>query len=68
MDDRRGGTRPLVRSPYRVDGERCTPVRPAPRRGEHNADVLRELLGYDASHIADLERAGVLQASPDDEP
>jgi CoA:oxalate CoA-transferase len=66
LDDRRGGRRPIVRTPYRIDGARCTPPRPAPWRGEHNAEVLREVLGYDDPHVAALEAAGVLQSSPDD--
>lgn len=32
----------------------------APLLGEHNADILRRYLGYDAERIAGLERTGVL--------
>jgi crotonobetainyl-CoA:carnitine CoA-transferase CaiB-like acyl-CoA transferase len=66
VDDRRGGTRPIVRTPYRFDGERRPVPSPAPRRGEHNREVLEELLGYDGERIAALSEAGVLhQAAPD---
>jgi CoA:oxalate CoA-transferase len=62
VDDRRGGTRPVVRLPYRFSDATVAARRPAPRRGEHNAEVLREVLGYDDARIAALEGAGVLQA------
>ncbi len=62
VDDRRGGTRPVVRLPYRFSETAAGARRPAPRRGEHNAEVLREVLGYDAARIGALEAAGVLQA------
>jgi crotonobetainyl-CoA:carnitine CoA-transferase CaiB-like acyl-CoA transferase len=39
----------------------------APRRGEHNREVLSQLLGYDDVRIAALERDGVLSASPEHE-
>src|SRR5690606_15337227 len=62
VDDRRGGQRPVVRLPYRFSSARVAPSRPAPRRGEHNAEVLGELLGLDAARVAELVRAGVLSA------
>jgi CoA:oxalate CoA-transferase len=62
VDDRRGGTRPVVRLPYRFSDAGPAARRPAPRRGEHNAEVLREVLGYDEARIAALGAAGVLQA------
>lgn len=62
VDDRRGGTRPVVRLPYRFSAAPVGARRPAPRRGEHNAEVLREALGYDAARIEALAAAGILQA------
>jgi CoA:oxalate CoA-transferase len=64
VDDRRGGERPVVRLPYRFSRTRAAPARSAPWRGEHNAEVLRDVLGYDDDRIAALERAGVLLAGP----
>ena len=67
VDDRRGATRPLVRSPYRFSRSSCYVRAPAPRRGEHNAEVLRELLGLEDERIRELEASGVLSASRPDE-
>ncbi len=62
VDDRRGGTRPVVRLPYRFSASRIGPARAAPRRGEHNGEVLRDVLGYDAGRVDALAAAHVLQA------
>ena len=35
----------------------------APRLGEHNRPVLRDLLGYSDEHIDDLHARGVLRSS-----
>ena len=62
VDDRRGGTRPLVKPPARFS-ESANAIRSsAPRRGEHNREVLGELLGYDTAQIDELERQGVISA------
>jgi CoA:oxalate CoA-transferase len=62
VDDRRGGTRPVARLPYRFSAGEVRARRPAPKRGEHNAEVLREVLGLDAARVAELVAAGVLLA------
>lgn len=62
VDDRRGGTRPVVRLPYRFSASPVGAGRAAPQRGEHNAEVLRDVLGYDADRIDALVAAQVLQA------
>lgn len=60
VDDRRGGARPVVRLPYRFSASDVAPASPAPRRGEHNAEVLRDVLGFDDARIAALREVGVL--------
>lgn len=62
VDDRSGGTLKLARSPWRFsaleDGVRGV----AAYRGEHNREVLRELLGMRDEEISQLEGAGVLSS------
>ena len=65
VDDRAGGTRPVVQSPYRFR-EAASGVRgPAPHRGEHNAEVLADWLGMEAEAVAALAEAGILLAEND---
>jgi CoA:oxalate CoA-transferase len=67
VDDRRGGQRPVVQAAARFSRSENRVRGPAPRRGEHNAEVLREVLGCDDYRIAALQRAGVLLESEPDE-
>jgi crotonobetainyl-CoA:carnitine CoA-transferase CaiB-like acyl-CoA transferase len=53
----RFGTVRTIASPLRVGDER-RPVERAPQRGEHTAEVLAELCGYDADEIAALAGSG----------
>ena len=53
----RFGTVRQLRSPVRVGAVQPEYVR-APRRDEHRDEVLRELLGYDATRIAELSAGG----------
>jgi len=62
VDDRRGGTRPVTRLPYRFSDAELRGGRAAPLRGEHNAEVLREVLGANDERIAELTAVGVLLA------
>ena len=62
VDDRRGGTRPVTRLPYRFSNTEVCARRAAPLRGEHNAEVLREILGLSPGRIAALEAALVLRS------
>jgi crotonobetainyl-CoA:carnitine CoA-transferase CaiB-like acyl-CoA transferase len=45
--------------PVRVDGKPAK-VKPSPRLGEHNADVLNDWLGLGAGEVAALNSEGVL--------
>lgn len=65
MDDRAGGTRPLTQSPYRFSAATSGVRGPAPHRGEHNAQVLGEWLGYDEVVLQTLIADGALQRDED---
>ena len=67
VDDRRGGTRPLVRPPARFSMSANEVRGSAPRRGEHNREVLTDLLGYAGERIARLEGAGFISTAPPEE-
>jgi crotonobetainyl-CoA:carnitine CoA-transferase CaiB-like acyl-CoA transferase len=60
IDDRAGGTRPVIQSPYRFSNAESGVQAPAPHRGEHNRAVLQEWLGATAERVSELETAGVL--------
>jgi CoA:oxalate CoA-transferase len=60
VDDREGGTRPVIRMPYRFSAASCAPQGGAAFIGEHNADVLGRWLGKSADEVAELERSGGL--------
>jgi len=59
LDDRRGGERAVVRAPYRFSDSGTAVRGPAPRRGEHNDEVLGGI-GYDAAQIEALRAEGIL--------
>jgi CoA:oxalate CoA-transferase len=59
-DDRAGGKRRVIQSPYRFSAAISGLRGPASFRGEHNAVVLREWLGCEESDIAALRHAEVL--------
>ena len=51
VDDRAGGLRPVVQSPYRFSDAESGVQGPAPWKGEHNASVLRDWLGLGDGEI-----------------
>jgi CoA:oxalate CoA-transferase len=55
-----GSERRVAGLPYRFSGARPRVLRPAPRRGEHNAEALADWLGLSESTVAELAAAGVL--------
>lgn len=63
VDDRSGGTRPVVRMPYRFSAGRCEPRGGAAFVGEHNAEVLADWLGLTEDQAAELEGSGALLPS-----
>jgi crotonobetainyl-CoA:carnitine CoA-transferase CaiB-like acyl-CoA transferase len=62
VDDREGGTRPVVESPYRFSDARSGVRRGPSYRGEHNREVLEAWLSASTEEIDELERGGVLAA------
>ena len=62
VDDRVGGTRRVVQSPYHFSNARSEVRGGPPFRGEHNASVLAEWLDMDSSAAAELLHTGVLLA------
>jgi crotonobetainyl-CoA:carnitine CoA-transferase CaiB-like acyl-CoA transferase len=62
VDDRGGATRPVIRSPYHFSEAASGVAGPAPRRGEHNREVLREWLALSDAEQQALEAANVLLA------
>ena len=50
--------------PFTLEGAPFALARPAPDLGQHNAEVLRDLLGLDAKRIAALAAKGVVGSVP----
>ncbi|MBV1878453.1 MAG: CoA transferase [Pseudomonadales bacterium] len=65
IDDRNGGTRPLVQSPYRFSDADSGNRRSVSHRGEDNAEVLAEWLDMPTAQSTELFDAGVLIFDPD---
>jgi CoA:oxalate CoA-transferase len=66
VDDRGGGQRPVVASPYRFSAAESGTRRGAPLQGEHNAEVLADWAGADAALIERWVEAGALVARSGD--
>ncbi len=60
VDDRAGGDREVVRSPYRMSASDTSAVGVAAHRGEHNAEVLSQWLGRSSDEVDALLNDGVL--------
>jgi CoA:oxalate CoA-transferase len=58
-----GSERRVAGLPYSFSAARPRVLRPAPRRGEHNAEALADWLGLDGRSVEDLTAAGVLITS-----
>lgn len=60
VDDREGGVREVIRSPYRMSAADTHDVGIPAHRGEHNDSVIGRWLGADASSIAELAANGTI--------
>lgn len=60
VEDRAGGTRKVIQSPYRFSGTPSGAGARAPYRGEHNHQVLERWLELRGDEISALEQQGVL--------
>ncbi|HEY2220620.1 CaiB/BaiF CoA-transferase family protein [Actinomycetospora sp.] len=60
VDDRDGGTRPVIRTPYRFSAAESGPAAGAPHLGEHNAEVLESWVGMSEERVRALEADGTL--------
>ena len=59
-----GPSRPIIGRPWKFSAMPLTVRDPAPTFGQHNREVLREILGYDESRCAALESAGIVVDKP----
>lgn len=62
VDDRGGGTRGVVQSPYRYSSYDSGVRGGAAHRGEHNHEVLADWLGWDHERVAAMAEAGGLRS------
>ena len=60
VDDRAGGARPIVQSPYRFSNAASGVRGGAPHKGEHTDEILRAWLGLSDTEIAALTAQGIL--------
>ena len=58
------GVLPHPAAPYRVGEEPFDIDRPAPTLGQHNRELLSELLGLTDAEMDDLEREGIIGTKP----
>jgi crotonobetainyl-CoA:carnitine CoA-transferase CaiB-like acyl-CoA transferase len=66
IDDRAGGVRPITQSPYRFSNAKSGVRGPAPHRGEHNDEVLRQWLALPEEKITALAAQGVVLSDAND--
>ena len=64
VDHPEAGTYRQVSTPWKLSKHPRSGTRPAPGLGEHNHDVLGELLGLSAREIATLEAQGIIGTRP----
>jgi crotonobetainyl-CoA:carnitine CoA-transferase CaiB-like acyl-CoA transferase len=58
------GKRVIIGRPWKLSRTPLAARGPAPLLGEHNREVLQDILGYDDARYAALEESGVLGTRP----
>ncbi len=59
--DEVAGPRKVARTPVRGSGMADVPVTPPPKLGQHNEEILANLLGYDEARLQALREAAVIR-------
>ena len=59
-----GPRRPIIGRPWQFSRLPLHVRGPGPKFGQHNSEVVREILGYEESRCQELERTGVLAEKP----
>lgn len=59
-----GPRRPLIGRPWKFSAMPLSINGPAPAYGQHNGEVLREILGYDETRCSALAEAGIVVDKP----
>ncbi|MBI2171860.1 MAG: CoA transferase [Chloroflexi bacterium] len=62
--DRKLGTRVFMGRPWQLSKTSVKITGPAPRLGEHNEAVLKDLLGFEEDRVGELEDEGILGTVP----
>ncbi|HVC61262.1 MAG TPA: CoA transferase [Acetobacteraceae bacterium] len=58
------GRRPVIGRPWRLSKTPLGVRGPAPMLGQHNREVLQDILGYDDARCAEMEQSGLLGTHP----
>ena len=66
VDDRGEGQRKVIQAPYEFSNAASGVRGPAPRRGEHNVEVLGDWLSLSGSRLAELQQSRTLLSESDD--
>ena len=62
--DRGLGKRVIIGRPWRLSKTPLCTRGPGPRLGQHNREILQDLLGYDDPRYAEMERSGIIGTRP----
>ncbi|UPJ79350.1 CoA transferase [Bradyrhizobium sp. 183] len=62
--ERKMGRRLLIGRPWKLSKQPLSIRSPAPKLGEHNREILQDILGYDEARCVALEESNVLATRP----